>query len=92
MLKWYDNANNEIQKQTTKAEKEKLIKKYEAQLTTKKKTIKDAYAKKVTEADSQISGVINQKAKELGYNIVLRGDSVLFGGDDITDKIVPLVK
>ena len=92
MLSWYDSASSEIKKQTNKQDKEKLIKKYETQLTTKKKTIKDAYAKKITEADSQMSNVINQKAQELGYNLVLRSDCVLFGGDDITDKVLPLVK
>ena len=49
MLKWYDTASADIQKQKTKEGREALIKKYEAQLTTKKKTIKDAYTKKVKE-------------------------------------------
>ena len=46
MLKWYDNASADIQKQKTAEGKKTLIKKYEAQLTQKKKAIKDAYAKK----------------------------------------------
>ena len=40
MLKWYDTASADIQKQKIKAGKDDLIKKYEAQLTQKKKTIK----------------------------------------------------
>ena len=92
MLKWYDSASADIQKQQTAAGKQELIKKYEAQLTTKKKTINDAYTKKLNEADKQIESVLSQKAKELGYDIVLRGDSVLFGGTDITAHVAPLVK
>ena len=64
MLKWYDTASADIQKQATPQSKEAAIKKYEAQLTQKKNSIKDAYAKKVSEVDNQLSSVINQKAKE----------------------------
>ena len=92
MLKWYDTASEDIQKQTTPEARKNLVKKYEDQLTKKKNTIKDAYAKKVAEIDKQMSEVINQKASAMGYNIVLRKDSVLFGGDDITAQILPLVK
>ena len=92
MLKWYDTASADIQKQTTDAARKNLVKKYEAQLTQKKKTIRDAYAKKVSEIDKQLSSSINQKASAMGYNLVLKKDSVLFGGDDITAQILPLVK
>ena len=39
MLKWYDTASADIQKQSTPELKQQAIKKYEAQLTQKKKTI-----------------------------------------------------
>ncbi|MBE7707644.1 MAG: hypothetical protein E7Z88_02935 [Cyanobacteria bacterium SIG27] len=92
MLKWYDTASADIQKQTTKAGKDALIKKYEAQLTQKKKTIKDAYAKKVNQVDTQLDTAITTKAKAMGYNLVFRKDALLFGGTDITNEILPLVK
>lgn len=92
MLKWYDTASADIQKQTTKAAKDALVKKYEAQLTQKKKTIKDAYAKKVNAVDAQLDTAITTKAKAMGYDLVLRKDAVLFGGKDITAEILPLVK
>lgn len=92
MLKWYDTASADIQKQSTKAGKEALIKKYEAQLTQKKKTIKEAYAKKVNQVDAQLDTAISTKAKAMGYDLVLRRDTVLFGGTDITAQILPLVK
>ena len=92
MLKWYDTASADIQKQTTKAGKDALIKKYEAQLTQKKKTIKDAYAKKVNQVDTQLDTAITTKAKAMGYNLVFRKDALLFGGTDITAQILPLVK
>lgn len=92
MLKWYDTASADIQKQTTEAGKKALIKKYEAQLTQKKKTIKETYSKKVTQVDTQLDTAITTKAKAMGYELVLRKDAVLFGGTDITAEILPLVK
>ena len=92
MLKWYETASADIQKQKTQAGKDALIKKYEAQLTQKKKLIKEAYASKVTQVDKQLDTVITAKAKELGYDIVLRKDAILVGGADITGHVLPLVK
>ena len=45
MLDWFEKASADIQKQQTKAGKDELIKKYEAQLTQKKKTISETYQK-----------------------------------------------
>ena len=92
MLAWYDKASAEIQKQPTREAKEALIKKYEAQLTTKKKNIREAYRKQVNQVDSQLNTAITEKSKAMGYDLVLRKDSVLFGGVDITNKILPSVK
>ncbi len=92
MLKWYDTASADIKKQSTAAGKQALIKKYEAQLTQKKKSIRDDYAKKVNQVDNQLSEAVNQKAKAMGYDLVFRKDSLLFGGTDITASVLPLVK
>ena len=92
MLKWYDKASADIKKQQTEAGRKTLIDKYEAQLTQKKNAIKDAYAKKVNDIDKQLDVAISQKAKAMGYDLVLRKESVLFGGADITEHVLPLVK
>ena len=92
MLKWYDTASADIRKQSTPARKQALIKKYEAQLTQKKKNIRDNYAKKVSQVDKQLDTVISQKAKAMGYDLVFRKDSLLYGGTDITASVLPLVK
>ena len=92
MLTWYNTASADIQKQTTKEARAAAVKKYETQLTQKKKAIKDAYAKKVNEVDKQLDTLITQKAQALGYTIVFRKDAVLYGGTDITSQILPSVK
>lgn len=92
MLKWYDSIDSQIKAKTKEEEKIALIKKYEPELKKKKEAIRKDYATKIKAVDTQVSSAINQKAKDMGYTIVLKGDSVLFGGDDITSSVLPLVK
>lgn len=92
MLKWYETASADIQQQKSESGRQSLIKKYEAQLTQKKNTIKGNYAKKINEIDAQLETVIAQKAKAMGYDLVFRSDSVIYGGKDITSSILPSVK
>ena len=92
MLQWYDKASAEIQKQETGEKRKELIKKYEAQLTQKKKSIKQAYANVLNKADKQMEEAISKKASELGYSLVFRRDALIVGGDDITSQVLPLVK
>ena len=53
--------------------------------------IQNEFSKGVEKADNQIRGVINQKAQELGYSLILKKDSVLYGAEDITSSILPLI-
>jgi len=92
MLQWFKTASADINKQQTQAGKDALIKKYEGQLKQKKKTISEQYIKKVNEIDKQIAGAISTKATALGYSMVLKKDSVVFGGVDMTDSVLPLIK
>ena len=92
MLKWYDSVSGEIQKQQTKEARQALIKKYEAQLTQKKKSIKEAYLKEISKVDKQMNLAITQKSKELGYDLVFKKDALLYGGEDITSHVLQNVK
>jgi len=92
MLKWYDSINAQINAKKTPEEKKAMVKKYEPELKKKKEAIRKEYADKLKAADAQISGAIEKKAKDMGYTLVLKGDTVLFGGDDITSSVLPLVK
>ena len=92
MFKWYTAANEDIENQKTQDDKESLIKKYEIQLDQKKKSIKDSYNKEVKKADIQMESAISKKSKELGYTLVFKKDALLFGGEDITAQVLPLIK
>ena len=47
---------------------------------------------KVQEIDKDVSNTIIQAAKEKGYKSVVAKNVVIYGGDDITDEVIKIVK
>ncbi len=92
LQKWLVNARKDVEKQSTKEGKEKLVKKYDADFQKKQQAIQKNYTAKLQSIDKEISAVIAQEAKTKGYDIVIAKNVVLYGGDDITQSIAKLVK
>ena len=82
----------DVQKQSTKEGKEKLVKKYDAEFAKKQEAIKKNYAGKLQAIDKSISATIAAEAKAKSYNLVLSKGVVLYGGEDITASISKIVK
>ena len=89
---WLKTVKADVEKQTTKEAKEKLVKKYDAEFAKKQEAIKKDYATKLQAIDKSISAAIAQEAKAKSYNLVLTKTSVLIGGDDITAAVSKAVK
>ncbi len=92
LQKWLETVNADVKKQSTEANKQKLLKKYNEELAKKKETNAKAYAKKLSAIDASITATIATLAKSKGYDIVLAKSTVLYGGDDITAEIAKIVK
>ena len=92
LQKWLVNARKDVEKQSTKEGKEKLVKKYDADFQKKQQAIQKDYTSKLQSIDKEISAVIAKEAKAKGYDIVIAKNVVLYGGDDITQSIAKLVK
>lgn len=92
LTKWLEVANADVAKQSTQANKDKLLKKYEADLAKKREANAQDYAKKLTDIDKTISAKIAETAKAKGYDLVLSKSTVLYGGDDLTAEITAAVK
>ena len=85
-------AAEEINKETDSAKKKALMDKYDKQLKTKQETDLKAYKTKLEAIDKNINTTIIQHAKTMGYDMVLTKGVVLYGGDDITEAILKVVK
>ena len=88
LQKWLQTVKADVDKQSTKEGKEKLIKKYDAEFAKKQDAIRTNYAKKLQAIDKSISDVIEQERKAQGYDIVLTKGVVLSGGTDITKDVI----
>jgi Skp family chaperone for outer membrane proteins len=85
-------AGEDINKETDSAKKKALMDKYDKQLKTKQETNLKAYKTKLEAIDKNINTTIIQHAKTMGYDMVLTKGVVLYGGDDITEAILKVVK
>ena len=92
LSKWLETVNADIKKQSSEANKKKLLAKYNEEFNKKKEANAKDYAEKLTAIDKSISSTIAAQAKSKGYDIVLAKSTVLYGGDDITADIAKVVK
>lgn len=92
LQKWLETANADVKKQSSEANKQKLLKKYNDELAKKKDANAKEYSKKLVAIDANISATIASQAKAKGYDLVLAKSTVLYGGDDITAEIAKFIK
>lgn len=85
-------AGEDIKKEPDSAKKKALAEKYDKQLKAKQEANAKAYKTKLETIDKNINATIIQQAKAMGYDIVLTKGVVLYGGDDITEAILKVVK
>ena len=90
--KWLKTARADVEKQQTKEGQEKLLKKYNSEFAKKKEAIAKDYQTKLQEIDKSITATISSQAKLKGYDMVITKGTVLYGGDDITQDIIKVVK
>jgi outer membrane protein len=90
--KWLKTVRADVEKQQTQEGKEKLVKKYDAEFAKKKEAIAKNYQTKLQAIDKSITETIANQAKLKGYDMVITKGTVLYGGDDITQDIMKVVK
>ncbi|MFI3300772.1 MAG: OmpH family outer membrane protein [Candidatus Gastranaerophilales bacterium] len=92
LMAFIENARKDVAFTTDEKKKEALEKKYNKQLNDKKEAMDKDYANKLNAIDKKISDTINAQAKAAGYDMVLVKGIVLYGGDEITDKVIKALK
>ena len=92
LAKWIETAKKDIDAQKTDADREKLVKKYDNELAKKREANDKDYSQKLINIDNSISQSISNYAKTNGYNVVFAKTVVLYGGTDITNEIIKIVK
>lgn len=87
-----NKAREEISKESNPQKIAQLEEKYRKQINDEKLALDAEYNKKLTAIDSKIKTAVVEKARSMNYNIVLPKNTVLFGGDDITEQVSGIMK
>lgn len=87
-----DKARAEISKEKDPAKIAQLEEKYRNEINQQKLALDTSYNSKLTAIDNKIKSAVIEKARSMNYNIVLPKNTVLYGGDDITDQVSTIIK
>lgn len=92
IVKFIEKARKDVASITDSTKKKEAEDKYAKELQTKKEKMDKEYAEKLKAIDTSISQQIAAQAKQDGYSMVLSKGIVLYGGEDITAKVIKVVK
>ena len=87
-----EKARTEISKEKDPAKISQLEYKYRNEINKQKQALDASYNDKLKAIDSKIKTAVVEKARSMHYNLVLPKNTVLFGGDDITDQVATIIK
>lgn len=87
-----NKAREEIAKEKDSAKIAQIEEKYRKEISQAKLALDESYNQKLSAIDSKIKTAVVEKARSMNYNIVLPKNTVLFGGDDITDQVASIIK
>ena len=92
MQKTIDKAKIEISKEQDPIKIAQLEEKYRNEINKQKLALDTSYNNKLTAIDNKIKTAVVEKARSMNYNMVLPKNTVLFGGDDITEQVATIIK
>lgn len=92
IVKFIEKARKDVASISDAKKKKTAEEKYNKELVAKKEKMDAEYAAKLKTLDESISKQITEKAKADGYSLVLSKGIVLYGGTDITEAVVKIIK
>lgn len=92
LVKFAETARDDVAKEANETKKKTLEDSYNKELNIRKVNFDNEYSKKLSDYDKNVTTIISNKAKTLGYDLVLTKSCVLNGGVDITGEIIKELK
>lgn len=89
---WLQRAQNEVNAEQDKVKQQALLQKYNAEFTLKRREIAINYQEKLKVISDNIEQTIAKEAKAKGYQLVLAKNVTIYGGTDITEDIIKIIK
>ena len=85
---WVKSVNKDLNSEKDKAKRNKLAEQYKKITHEKEIVIRQEYATRLKDIDSEITGIIDKVAKQQGCNAVFVNTSMVSGGKDITRDVI----
>lgn len=85
-------AQKEADEEKDEEKKRELLQQYEKEILIKKQEIEQDYAQKLAQIDAEITKIITDEAERNKINVVVAKSNVIYGGVNITEAVVNLVK
>lgn len=89
---WAQNVNAQIAQQTVAEEKQKMILQGQNEFAQRQQAVQQNYAQKIQAIDDEVTKMIADTAKELGYDMVFAKTTLVYGGTDITAQVAAKIK
>lgn len=89
---WLQKAQNEVNTEQDKIKQQALLQKYNAEFTLKQREIAVNYQEKLKVVCGNIEHTIAEEAKAKGYQLVLAKNVTIYGGKDITEDVIKIIK
>lgn len=86
------NAREQLQKLESKKAKENLQQEFASKITKKNNAFKKTFTKKWDAVQNEVLATIKAVADRDGYTLIVEKQSVIAGGDDITDRVLTELK
>ena len=87
LQQWVKAANAEIAAQNMPEDKNSLTQKYQLELNQKQQAMQQNHLQKVKAVDANLSKLIADVAKKENLDYVFAKGTLVFGGQDITQKV-----
>ena len=87
LQQWVKSANAEIAAQNMPEDKNSLAQKYQQELSQKQQVMQQNHLQKVQAVDANLSKLIADVAKQEKLDYVFAKGTLVFGGQDITQKV-----
>ena len=87
LQQWVKAANAEIAAQSVSEDKNSLAQKYQQELSQKQQAMQQSHLQKVQAVDANLSKLIADVAKKENLDYVFAKGTLVFGGQDITQKV-----
>ena len=92
IIKFIEESANKMNKEEDEKKREEMKNQFDLDLTAKKSEMNKSYGEKLMKINNDINAELIKIAKDKDYQLILTKDAVLYGGDDLTQDLIKVVK